>query len=222
MQTEEWSSPAGGTISIETPGKPTSISGTLALAESGGRTTETLDVEVKVKVPLIGGKLEKLMADLVAAGHGQGARRRYGVAGGSAMKKVTEELRYDGATIQQVNEMLADPAFREQVCEYQHVCRHTVQIKASGQGMTVVVDQIQAARGIPSFAKKFVGDEINIVQSRGLDLTGEGQPAHHHPRQARRDDRHRPAHRGPRRHHRDGQPHRQGQHPASSAARSRA
>ena len=68
VQMEEWSSPAGGAISIETPGKPTSISGTLALTESGGRTTETLEVEVKVKVPLIGGKLESLMADLVAAG----------------------------------------------------------------------------------------------------------------------------------------------------------
>jgi uncharacterized protein YndB with AHSA1/START domain len=68
VQTEEWSSPSGGTIAIATPGKPTSIKGTLALTESGGRTTETLDVEVRVKVPLLGGKLEKLMADLVATG----------------------------------------------------------------------------------------------------------------------------------------------------------
>jgi len=68
VQTEKWDSPSGGSISIETPGKPTSIKGTLALSESGGRTTETLDVEVKVKVPLIGGKLESLMADLVAQG----------------------------------------------------------------------------------------------------------------------------------------------------------
>ncbi len=68
VQTEEWDAPAGGTISIETPGKPTSIRGTLALSESGGVTTETLDVEVKVKVPLIGGKLESLMADLVTSG----------------------------------------------------------------------------------------------------------------------------------------------------------
>ena len=68
VQTEEWSGPAGGTITIETPGKPTSIKGTISLTESGGRTTETLDVEVKVKVPLIGGKLESLMADLVARG----------------------------------------------------------------------------------------------------------------------------------------------------------
>jgi hypothetical protein len=68
VQTEEWGSPAGGTITIETPGKPTSIKGTLSLNESGGRTTETLEAEVKVKVPLIGGKLESLMADLVSSG----------------------------------------------------------------------------------------------------------------------------------------------------------
>ena len=30
--------------------------------------------------------------------------------------------------------------------------------------MTVLVDQTQPANGIPSFAKKFVGDEIQIVQ----------------------------------------------------------
>jgi uncharacterized protein YndB with AHSA1/START domain len=68
VQTEEWDSPSGGTITIATPGKPTSINGTLSLTTSGTTTTETLDVEVKVKVPLIGGKLESLMADLVAKG----------------------------------------------------------------------------------------------------------------------------------------------------------
>ncbi len=68
VQTEEWGSPTGATISIVTPGKPTSVTGTLALTESGGRTTETLEAEVRVKVPLIGGKLESLMRDLVVAG----------------------------------------------------------------------------------------------------------------------------------------------------------
>lgn len=68
VQTEEWSSPAGATISIETPGKPMSVKGTLSLRESGGRTTETLEAEVKVKVPLVGGKLESLMGDLVVKG----------------------------------------------------------------------------------------------------------------------------------------------------------
>jgi len=81
------------------------------------------------------------------------------------MKKVSEELRYDGATIEQVHEMLATPAFREQVCESQRYMRHTVQIERDGQGMTVTIDQVQEATGIPGFAKKFVGDEIHIVQS---------------------------------------------------------
>ena len=81
------------------------------------------------------------------------------------MKKVTEELRYDGATIQQVHEMLADETFREKVCDAQGVLRHTVKIDASGEGMSVTIDQVQAAKGIPAFAQKFIGDEINIVQS---------------------------------------------------------
>ena len=81
------------------------------------------------------------------------------------MKKVSEELRYDGASLEQVHEMLATPEFREQVCDRQGVLRHTVQIKRDDKGMTVEIDQIQAAQGIPGFAKKFVGDEINIVQS---------------------------------------------------------
>lgn len=81
------------------------------------------------------------------------------------MKKVSEELRYDGATIEQVHTMLADPEFRRAVCDAQGVLRNTVSIEESGHAMTVVVDQVQAAQGIPSFAKKFVGEEINIVQS---------------------------------------------------------
>ena len=81
------------------------------------------------------------------------------------MKKVSEELRYDGATIEQVHEMLATPAFREQVCESQGYIRHTVQLERDGKGMTVKIDQHQEARGIPGFARKFVGDEIHIVQT---------------------------------------------------------
>lgn len=68
VQVEEWSTARQATISIETPGKPTSITGTLVLEESGDVTAETMRAQVKVKVPLIGGRLERLMADLVAAG----------------------------------------------------------------------------------------------------------------------------------------------------------
>ena len=81
------------------------------------------------------------------------------------MKKVSEELRYDGATIEQVHEMLAAPAFREQVCESQGYIRHTVQVERDDKGMTVKIDQHQKAHGIPGFARKFVGEEIHIVQT---------------------------------------------------------
>jgi hypothetical protein len=73
--------------------------------------------------------------------------------------RFTHELSYDAAP-DRVREMLGDPAFRERVCEAMHASRHTVSV----DGATVVVDQTQPARGIPSFAKRFVGDEIRIVQ----------------------------------------------------------
>ena len=68
VQREVWLGKESGTLSIEAPGKPTSASGTIRLEPNGAGTTEVVDLEIKVKVPLIGGKLEKLMAEKVAAG----------------------------------------------------------------------------------------------------------------------------------------------------------
>ena len=76
IQREVWAGPEGGSLTIEAPGKPTSVSGTIRLETAGGGTTEVVELDIKVKVPLIGGKLEKLMAEKVAAGmdveHGVG------------------------------------------------------------------------------------------------------------------------------------------------------
>jgi len=72
-------------------------------------------------------------------------------------------MTYD-APLADVAAMLADPAFREDVCDYMGVLRHEVSIDRDADAMEVTIDQVQAAQGIPSFAKKFVGDEINIVQ----------------------------------------------------------
>lgn len=60
--------------------------------------------------------------------------------------------------------MLADPKFREKVCEAMRAVRIDVRIDGTADSMAVVVDQTQPAKGIPSFAKKFVGEEIQIVQ----------------------------------------------------------
>jgi hypothetical protein len=72
-------------------------------------------------------------------------------------------LTYD-APLGDVAAMLADPAFRDEVCRRTHTIRHDVSIEGSGAGMHVSIDQAQSASGVPSFAKKFVGDEISYVQ----------------------------------------------------------
>jgi hypothetical protein len=97
--------------------------------------------------------------------------------------RFSHDLVYD-ATPEAVAAMLADPAFREQVCQALHVLRHDVSLQGAGAGMSVVVDQTQPAQGVPSFAKKFVGDEIRIVQretwrdttNADLDIEIPGKP----------------------------------------------
>lgn len=78
--------------------------------------------------------------------------------------KLSYDLTYD-APLTDVGEMLMDPAFREQVCEAQHALRHEVSVDEEGGTRTVVIDQVWASDGIPGFARKFVGDEINLVQT---------------------------------------------------------
>ena len=68
IQREQWSSPTSANLQIEAPGKPTNIAGTIRLEPDGAGTREVVELEIKVKVPLIGGKLEKLMAEKVQAG----------------------------------------------------------------------------------------------------------------------------------------------------------
>ena len=99
--------------------------------------------------------------------------------------KFTHDMTYD-ASPDQVRAMLEDPGFREQVCKAMKSVRHDVSIDTDGDRMTVKVDQTQPAKGIPSFAKRFVGDQIQIVQheswsgptAAGLELEIPGKPGH--------------------------------------------
>ncbi len=68
LVTEVWTSPTAGTIEILAPGKPTKAVGTVALESDGATTRHVTDLEVTVKVPLLGGKLERLMADNIEQG----------------------------------------------------------------------------------------------------------------------------------------------------------
>jgi hypothetical protein len=63
VQDESWSG-RSAKVTIQIPGKPGSASGTFTVAERGGRTVESARLDVTVKMPLVGGRLESLVADL--------------------------------------------------------------------------------------------------------------------------------------------------------------
>ena len=77
--------------------------------------------------------------------------------------KLSHQMRYD-APPADVYKMLGDPDFREQVCVAAGAVRQQVSVTPAGNGMRVEIDQTQPAHGIPSFAAKFVGDQIQIIQ----------------------------------------------------------
>ena len=67
VRLEEWSDASGGTVVVDAPGKPVSVTGTVRLEAVGTGTTQTLEVEVDVRVPLLGGRLASFVGELVAA-----------------------------------------------------------------------------------------------------------------------------------------------------------
>jgi uncharacterized protein YndB with AHSA1/START domain len=64
VQTETWAAAdANGsricTYRVEVQGMPSRVTGTLTLSPQGSGTRQTIEADVKVSIPLIGGKLEK-------------------------------------------------------------------------------------------------------------------------------------------------------------------
>lgn len=80
------------------------------------------------------------------------------------MKKIRHELSYPGATLDDVVAMISDPAFREKVADYQGVVRREVSVVGEVPAKTITVELVHGTDRVPSFARKFVGDEISIVQ----------------------------------------------------------
>jgi hypothetical protein len=79
-------------------------------------------------------------------------------------KTISEKLTYPGATIEQVVAMLGDPEFREAVAGYQRAVRSSADVSGTGAGRTARIEIVHGTEQVPSFARKFVGDEISIVQ----------------------------------------------------------
>jgi hypothetical protein len=68
VQTDDWAQPDGQgrrvcTYSVEVQGVPSRIDGTVTLSPDGDGTRQDIEAEVKVSIPLLGGKLEKFAVD---------------------------------------------------------------------------------------------------------------------------------------------------------------
>ena len=90
------------------------------------------------------------------------------------MKSVTVELVYPGCTTEEVCAMLADPEFRQAVCAFQAVEDSPVTIEEYDDGsMTVALNRTYGTAQVPSFARKFVGSTIDLVQAEEWESANE-------------------------------------------------
>lgn len=65
VQEETWSSPSSADILVTIPGKPGDMTGTETLTQVGDDVVQQIDLAVKVSIPLVGGKVEDLVAGFV-------------------------------------------------------------------------------------------------------------------------------------------------------------
>jgi hypothetical protein len=65
QETQTWRSRTEATLLVEIQRQPGDVRGTIRLAEAGGATTVTIDAEVAVRVPLVGGKVEGYVAGIL-------------------------------------------------------------------------------------------------------------------------------------------------------------
>ena len=71
-QVEQWSAPASdggrnGTAVLTVRGVPVTFEGTMTLRPSAGGCTHVLDGQLRAKVPLVGGSIEKALAPVVTS-----------------------------------------------------------------------------------------------------------------------------------------------------------
>lgn len=65
QETQTWTSPTTADLLVEILKQPGDVRGTLRLAESGASTVVTVEAQIAVKVPLMGGKVEGYIAGIL-------------------------------------------------------------------------------------------------------------------------------------------------------------
>lgn len=77
--------------------------------------------------------------------------------------KIRHELTY-AASPSEVYQMRADPVFRAKVCEAMDTVSYDVDVE-DAEELVVTIDMVQHTQGVPSFAKRVVGDETRVIQT---------------------------------------------------------
>jgi Protein of unknown function (DUF2505) len=65
LQQEWWTSATAADVHVTIPGKPGEMSGTIRLTPDGRGTVEVVEMTIRVGIPLVAGKIEKLVADML-------------------------------------------------------------------------------------------------------------------------------------------------------------
>jgi hypothetical protein len=65
LQQEWWTSATAADVHVTIPGKPGEMSGTIRLSPEGDGTLEVVEMTIRVGIPLVAGKIEKLVADML-------------------------------------------------------------------------------------------------------------------------------------------------------------
>lgn len=64
-QEETWTTPTSAAVAVTIPGKPGDMKGRARIEQRGDDVVETIELTVKVGLPLVGGKIEGMIAGLL-------------------------------------------------------------------------------------------------------------------------------------------------------------
>jgi hypothetical protein len=64
VQRETWRDTTSADLDIEIPGKPGTMQGSITLAGDGAHTVQTVAGDIRVKLPLVGGRIEEMVGDI--------------------------------------------------------------------------------------------------------------------------------------------------------------
>lgn len=82
------------------------------------------------------------------------------------------------ATPQQVFEMICSPDYQELKCTRSGALEHEVAIEVEDDARTIVTRRRLPTEGFPDFARKFVGDAVDVVETQVWGLTADEEGGH--------------------------------------------